>query len=243
MWWQLPAFGAALVFFHSSEFLIAAVMDRENLSARCELADRAQRAPHLSTCFLLPCCPLAPDCANDPRLSHHPHARPPTPASQSLSPPPHPPPPVPPPPALLFSKPYLVAMACGLAEYLLEDRFVPQVKRRWEERLSWLGLALLVAGEALRKTAMVGHDCNVIDDDTGFDYGCCMTVRLAVGGEMGGCSGREGEGLQQTCTTADAAPSPCAPHPHPIRRPPNSSPPGQLSRTTYNTADGLATIW
>jgi hypothetical protein len=39
MAWQLPAFAAALAFFHSSEFLLAAVMDKEHLSARCERMD------------------------------------------------------------------------------------------------------------------------------------------------------------------------------------------------------------
>lgn len=34
-WWQLTAFLLALAFFHTSEFLLAALLDRGNLSMRC----------------------------------------------------------------------------------------------------------------------------------------------------------------------------------------------------------------
>ncbi|KAI8466776.1 MAG: Isoprenylcysteine carboxyl methyltransferase family-domain-containing protein [Monoraphidium minutum] len=91
VWWQLPAFGAALAFFHTSEFLIAAVTDRENLSSR----------------------------------------------------------------SFLFSKPYAIAMGCGLSEFFLERWLAPGAKARLAERLSLAGLALLLLGEALRKTAML----------------------------------------------------------------------------------------
>ncbi|GBF98550.1 hypothetical protein Rsub_11880 [Raphidocelis subcapitata] len=91
MWWQLPAFAAALAFFHTSEFLIAAATDRENLSSR----------------------------------------------------------------SLLISRPYVIAMASGLGEFAAEASLAPDLKRRLAERLSLLGLALLVAGEALRKAAML----------------------------------------------------------------------------------------
>jgi hypothetical protein len=60
--------------------------------------------------------------------------------------------------ALLFSKPYAVAMAAGLAEFGLESTLAPAVKRRLQERLSLLGLALLAVGEAVRKVAMVRDD-------------------------------------------------------------------------------------
>lgn len=46
-------------------------------------------------------------------------------------------------------------MSCGLAEFLAELRLMPLTKRRLAERLSLLGLVLLLLGEALRKTAMV----------------------------------------------------------------------------------------
>lgn len=54
MWWQLRAFGGALVFFHASEFLLAALLDREHLSARCErgrsIAGRTHPLPGLAWC-------------------------------------------------------------------------------------------------------------------------------------------------------------------------------------------------
>lgn len=59
------------------------------------------------------------------------------------------------PAALLISKPYATAMAAGLAEFGIGSRLAPDLKLRLAERLSGLGLALLVAGELLRKVAMV----------------------------------------------------------------------------------------
>ena len=68
----------------------------------------------------------------------------------------HHPGPFDPPAAFLLSKPYVIAMSCGLVEFLAELRLAPVVKRRLADRLSLVGLVLLLLGEALRKTAMVG---------------------------------------------------------------------------------------
>jgi len=137
MEWQLPAFGAALAFFHSSEFLIAALMDRPNLSARCELHSAAGLHFVRGSGWSggASCC-----CCGPSRVTHlHCHA---APNNRNA--------------ALLFSKPYAIAMAAGLVEYAAERRWAPGVKQRLAQRLALVGLALLVAGELLRKAAMVG---------------------------------------------------------------------------------------
>ena len=53
---------------------------------------------------------------------------------------------------------YLVAHCAGLAEHLLEMRFAPQLKTSWAGFAS--GLALVVAGQALRTLAMVHSGSN-----------------------------------------------------------------------------------
>ncbi|CAI5502827.1 unnamed protein product [Closterium sp. Naga37s-1] len=56
--------------------------------------------------------------------------------------------------AFLFSREYLLAMSAALTEYALETALFPSFKRRlWP--VAWVGGALLVAGEAVRKAAMV----------------------------------------------------------------------------------------
>ncbi|CAI5947879.1 unnamed protein product, partial [Closterium sp. NIES-64] len=56
--------------------------------------------------------------------------------------------------AFLFSREYLLAMAAALTEYALETALFPAFKRRlWP--VAWVGGALLLAGEAVRKAAMV----------------------------------------------------------------------------------------
>ncbi|KAK9831864.1 hypothetical protein WJX81_003111 [Elliptochloris bilobata] len=56
--------------------------------------------------------------------------------------------------SLLLSRPYSAAMACAVAEYLLEGRLLPGLKRKGQG-VACLGLAVVVCGEAVRKTAMV----------------------------------------------------------------------------------------
>ncbi|CAI5998755.1 unnamed protein product [Closterium sp. NIES-65] len=76
-----------------------------------------------------------------PLPTHLPHPSPPhtTPASHA---------------AFLFSREYLLAMAAALTEYALETALFPAFKRRlWP--VAWVGGALLLAGEAVRKAAMV----------------------------------------------------------------------------------------
>lgn len=46
-------------------------------------------------------------------------------------------------------------MSSGMLEFLAESHFAPDAKQRLSERLSLLGLALLLLGEAIRKAAMV----------------------------------------------------------------------------------------
>lgn len=145
--WQLPTFGAALAFFHASEFALAAAFDRGNLSARCE-----PPLPRCAQCARAACVCRSPLCLSTclavciittslltPFLS--------VPTSPSV-PGRHP-------AALLLSRPYAVAMACGLAEHWLGRQLAPALKARLADRLSLAGLALVVAGEALRKAAMV----------------------------------------------------------------------------------------
>jgi hypothetical protein len=55
--------------------------------------------------------------------------------------------------ALLLSWPYATAMFAGILEYCVEARLFPQVKQQL--LVSYTGLGLVVAGEALRKLAMV----------------------------------------------------------------------------------------
>jgi hypothetical protein len=55
--------------------------------------------------------------------------------------------------ALLISKAYLIAMSCGVLEFLVESILVPSLKQL--HAVSYCGLALLVLGECVRKLAMV----------------------------------------------------------------------------------------
>ncbi|CAI5521975.1 unnamed protein product [Closterium sp. Naga37s-1] len=56
--------------------------------------------------------------------------------------------------SFLLSREYLLAMAAALTEYALETALFPAFKRRlWP--VAWVGGALLLAGEAVRKAAMV----------------------------------------------------------------------------------------
>lgn len=89
MLWQLAAFVAVLVAFHTSEFALAVIYMRHQLSYK----------------------------------------------------------------SLLISWPYTAAMAAGVTEYLLEERFIPQLKQH--HAVSYMGLALVILGEGIRKMAMV----------------------------------------------------------------------------------------
>ncbi|CAI5521983.1 unnamed protein product [Closterium sp. Naga37s-1] len=56
--------------------------------------------------------------------------------------------------SFLLSREYLLAMGAALTEYALETALFPAFKHRlWP--VSWVGGALLLAGEAVRKAAMV----------------------------------------------------------------------------------------
>lgn len=55
--------------------------------------------------------------------------------------------------SLLISKAYLLAMACSLLEYLVEIILFPGLKEFWW--ISNLGLAMVVIGETIRKTAIL----------------------------------------------------------------------------------------
>jgi hypothetical protein len=55
--------------------------------------------------------------------------------------------------ALLISKAYLIAMSCGMLEFLVESTVLPSLKQL--HAVSYCGLVLLVLGECIRKLAMV----------------------------------------------------------------------------------------
>ncbi|CAN6458435.1 unnamed protein product [Victoria cruziana] len=55
--------------------------------------------------------------------------------------------------SLLISKEYLIAMTCALIEYVAEIILIPDLKEQWW--LSNLGLALVVIGELIRKSAVI----------------------------------------------------------------------------------------
>ncbi|KAA8537114.1 hypothetical protein F0562_029592 [Nyssa sinensis] len=55
--------------------------------------------------------------------------------------------------SLLISKSYVLAMICSLLEYFVELFFFPELKENWW--ISNLGLAMVVVGEIIRKTAIL----------------------------------------------------------------------------------------
>lgn len=61
--------------------------------------------------------------------------------------------------SFLFSKPYCIAMASGLAEYGIEQWLLgPRLRQKcstYAEAVSWVGLAMVCAGEFIRKTGML----------------------------------------------------------------------------------------
>lgn len=132
--WQLRAFGAAIAFFHASEFLLAAVYMRDQLSASCEdstqhglsgAAAWRRGSQHFTSHHHCRCRCRCPPHAHVHRA------------------------------ALLLSWPYVAAMSCGLAECLVEAALLPGLKQQLGSTFSYPGLALLLAGEGVRKTAMV----------------------------------------------------------------------------------------
>eukprot|EP00879_Flechtneria_rotunda_P014275 GHRR01014912.1.p1 GENE.GHRR01014912.1~~GHRR01014912.1.p1 ORF type:complete len:188 (+),score=48.82 GHRR01014912.1:142-705(+) len=96
--WQMQVFALALAVFHTSEFLLAAVFMRDQMSAR----------------------------------------------------------------SLLISKPYITAMLTGVLEYLLEATVLPSLKQM--HTVSYVGIALLLLGEFVRKIAMVTAGANFTHD-------------------------------------------------------------------------------
>lgn len=57
-------------------------------------------------------------------------------------------------------------MSAGVAEYLLEARFWPQLKQ--QQSLEYAGLVLVILGEAIRKLAMVSESRSAC-----FTGSCC----------------------------------------------------------------------
>ncbi|MCO5555186.1 hypothetical protein L7F22_008729 [Adiantum nelumboides] len=64
--------------------------------------------------------------------------------------------------ALLFSKHYLFAMFCGLLEYGIEGIYVPELKTKVQ--VSYIGLALVIVGEVVRKAAILTAKHNFTHD-------------------------------------------------------------------------------
>ncbi|KAF6254126.1 Isoprenylcysteine carboxyl methyltransferase family-domain-containing protein [Scenedesmus sp. NREL 46B-D3] len=64
--------------------------------------------------------------------------------------------------SLLISKAYIIAMSCGVLEYLLESALLPSLKQL--HAVSYCGLALLVLGEFVRKAAMITAASNFTHD-------------------------------------------------------------------------------
>lgn len=100
---------------------------------------------------------------------------------------------IPMPAAWLVSRPYCAAMAAGIVEYLLEARAWPSMKLNpWAMAI---GMALIVTGEIIRKTAMVRF--------------CWLFACICVGGGVRGgfnCSFRSGAGCwQRPAASASAA--------------------------------------
>ncbi|CAI5998777.1 unnamed protein product [Closterium sp. NIES-65] len=187
---MLAAFLAALVFFHSSEFLLA-LWSTGKPDLRCKPPRLPLASPSPRLAFPSPRLPLAspsprlafpsprlPLALPSPRLAF------PSPRLPLASPSPRlafPSPrlPLASPRLPVFSSPirplssaslgrasiagalsflvsgeYLLAMAAALTEYALETALFPAFKRRlWP--VAWVGGALLLAGEAVRKAAMV----------------------------------------------------------------------------------------
>ncbi|CAI5947896.1 unnamed protein product [Closterium sp. NIES-64] len=175
---MLAAFLAALVFFHSSEFLLA-LWSTGKPDLRCKPPRLPLASPSPRLAFPLPRLPLAspsprlafpsprlPLASPSPRLAFPSHRLPlasPSPRLAFPSPrlafPSSPRQSVPSPLRLwegpfLVSGEYLLAMAAALTEYALETALFPAFKRRlWP--VAWVGGALLLAGEAVRKAVMV----------------------------------------------------------------------------------------
>lgn len=74
----------------------------------------------------------------------------PTPLFLSISSPRHP---FPHHTALLISKPYVIAMSLGLAEYILERNYIPHLF--FNSTISRIGLLSITIGEMVRKTAII----------------------------------------------------------------------------------------
>jgi protein-S-isoprenylcysteine O-methyltransferase len=64
--------------------------------------------------------------------------------------------------AFLISKPYVLAMTCGLIEYVIEGFLFPELKSK--DWVSNIGLLLVVLGEVIRKTAIITAEKNFTHD-------------------------------------------------------------------------------
>lgn len=64
--------------------------------------------------------------------------------------------------ALLLTVPYVVALTAGVTEYAVESRLVPQFKAL--ASISYVGLVLVIAGEVIRKLAIVTAQSNFTHD-------------------------------------------------------------------------------
>eukprot|EP00879_Flechtneria_rotunda_P022598 GHRR01023864.1.p1 GENE.GHRR01023864.1~~GHRR01023864.1.p1 ORF type:complete len:108 (+),score=32.16 GHRR01023864.1:351-674(+) len=80
--------------------------------------------------------------------------------------------------ALLISKPYITAMLTGVLEYLLEATVLPSLKQM--HTVSYVGIALLLLGEFVRKIAMVRPDsfAGQSPPSTKTKGSCCCCVRM-----------------------------------------------------------------
>ncbi|CAI5998773.1 unnamed protein product [Closterium sp. NIES-65] len=161
---MLAAFLAALVFFHSSEFLLAlwstGKPDLRSVHHLCltggtSLHNAASECPSPPTS--IPPASSFPSLITPYLPAAHPHLAPfrsplpcpflwPVALFQSPPPASH--------AAFLVSWEYLLAMEVALTEYALETALFPAFKRRlWP--MAWVGGALLLVGEAVHKAAMV----------------------------------------------------------------------------------------
>jgi len=121
----LKFFLIAILFFHISESTFVAIFNRQLLGIRCKIVHRLLGFSLSPRAILF-------------QQSHH------LPRHPSLSP--HH-------TALLISKPYVITMSFGLAEYFLELYYIPYAS--FNSTISKIGLFSIIVGEVIRKTAII----------------------------------------------------------------------------------------
>ncbi|KAH7421082.1 hypothetical protein KP509_13G039700 [Ceratopteris richardii] len=70
--------------------------------------------------------------------------------------------------SFLLSKEYLLAMMCGLLEYGFEEIYAPGMKSKMQ--ISYMGLFLIILGEAIRKAAILTAKHNFTHDIKTFHH-------------------------------------------------------------------------